>query len=109
MVVHMYDTTVHVVGNLVDTPTLRRTGNGVEVANLRVASTSRRYDRAADSSVDRGSLFPGVTCWRRLATSVAGSMSRGDPVLLTGRLHVRGCQVDGQPRTAYEGGRTGRP
>ncbi|HEY9472813.1 MAG TPA: single-stranded DNA-binding protein [Mycobacteriales bacterium] len=98
----MYDTTVTVVGNLVDTPTLRRTGNGVEVANFRVASTSRRYDRASDSWVDRGSLFLGVTCWRRLATNVAGSMSRGDPVVLTGRLHARTYEVNGQQRTAYE-------
>lgn len=98
----MYETTVTIVGNLVDTPTLRRTDSGVPVANFRVASTSRRFDQASGSWVDHGSLFLGVTCWRALAGNVASSMNKGDPVVLTGRLHTRQYQVDGQTRSRYE-------
>jgi single-strand DNA-binding protein len=98
----MYETMVTVVGNLVDTPRLRRTGGGVDVANFRVASTARRYDRATGSWADHGTLFLGVSCWRRLGVNVTESLRRGDPVVVTGRLFAREYEVNGQARTSFE-------
>lgn len=98
----MYETIVTVVGNVVDTPRLRRTASGVDVANFRVASTARRYDRATGSWADHGTLFLGVSCWRRLGVNVTESLRRGDPVVVTGRLFARSYEVNGQTRTGFE-------
>ena len=98
----MNETTVTVVGNLVDDPRLRQTENGVVVANFRVASTSRRYDRDSGRWIDAGSLFLNVTCWRALGDNVAASLHKGDPVLVAGRLFTRTYQRDGQVRSSYD-------
>jgi single-strand DNA-binding protein len=96
------ETTVTVVGNLVDDPTLRQTESGVEVAGFRVASTSRRYDRESGRWVDAGTLFLPVSCWRSLAANVGASLGKGDPVIVTGRLFTRTYERDGQTRTSYD-------
>jgi single-strand DNA-binding protein len=41
----MNDTYMTVIGNVCDEPKLRVTGGGHTVANFRVASTPRRFDR----------------------------------------------------------------
>jgi single-strand DNA-binding protein len=53
----MYDTTMTLIGNLVDSPKLRKTKNGHFVASFRVASTPRRYDREQGGWVDGKTLF----------------------------------------------------
>ena len=98
----MNETTVTVVGNLVDDPRLRQIENGTVVASFRVASTSRRYDRDAGRWVDSGSLFLNVTCWRALGENVAASLRKGDPALVVGRLFTRTYERDGQLRSSYD-------
>jgi single-strand DNA-binding protein len=98
----MNETTVTVVGNLVDDPRMRTTDSGVEVTSFRVASTARRFDREAARWVDAGSVFLSVTCWRALGVHVVASLRKGDPVLVTGRLFTRQYERDGQLRSAYE-------
>jgi len=41
----MNDTTMTIIGNVVDAPRMRMTKSGHAVTNFRVASTSRRFDR----------------------------------------------------------------
>jgi single-strand DNA-binding protein len=98
----MNETTVTVVGNMVDDPRIRTLDGGVDVASFRVASTSRRFDREVAGWVDAGSLFLGVTCWRSLGVNVVASLRKGDPVLVHGRLYTRQYERDGQLRSAYE-------
>ena len=98
----MNDTTVTVVGNLVDDPRIRTTDSGVDVAGFRVASTSRRYDRDGGRWVDSASLFLSVTCWRALAGNAVASLRKGDPVVVTGRLSTRTYEKDGQVRSVCE-------
>jgi single-strand DNA-binding protein len=98
----MYETTVTVVGNVVDDPKLRTTGSGWEVAGFRVASTARRRDAQTGRYVDGDSLFLSVTCWRALASNVAVSVRKGDPVIVTGTLSTRSWEKDGQKRSSYE-------
>lgn len=98
----MNETTITVVGNLVDDPRLRTTEGGVEVTSFRVASTSRRFDREAAKWVDAGSVFLGVTCWRSLGVNVVASLRKGDPVVVHGRLFTRQYEREGQLRSAYE-------
>ena len=98
----MNETSVTVVGNLVDDPRLRTAETGVDVASFRVASTSRRFDRDAGRWIDSASLFLSVTCWRTLAGNAVASLRKGDPVVVTGRLSTRTYEKDGQVRSTCE-------
>jgi single-strand DNA-binding protein len=98
----MNETTVTIVGNLVDDPRMRTTESGIEVTSFRIASTARRFDREAARWVDAGSVFLGVTCWRALGVNVVASLRKGDPVVVHGRLFTRQYEREGQLRSAYE-------
>lgn len=98
----MNDTQMTIVGNLVESPKLRKTKNEHYVANFRIASTSRRFDREANAWVDGGTLFVTVTCWRALAENVARSLRKGQPVLVTGRYYQREYERDEALRVSYE-------
>ena len=100
----MYDTNVTVVGNALNTPEYRRVERtNALVANFRVASTARRWDKKENRWTDGDSLRVRVNCWRRLAEGVVASIKVGDPVVVHGRLYTREWTTeDGQRRTAYE-------
>jgi single-strand DNA-binding protein len=85
----MFDTNVTVVGNLVAEPRLASTNDGQAVASFRLASTPRRFDRAAGVWKDGDTLFTNVTCWRALAENVYMSLKKGSSVIVLGRLSVR--------------------
>ncbi|KJE25406.1 single-strand binding protein [Frankia torreyi] len=48
----MLDTTITLVGNLVEDPEHRTTTNGASVCSFRLASTPRRFDRSENRWVD---------------------------------------------------------
>lgn len=98
----MHDTIMTITGNLVDAPKLRRTKNGHCVANFRVASTPRRFDRETQQWVDGDTLFVTVAAWRALGENCARSLGKGMPVIVTGRYYQREYTVDEALRTAYE-------
>jgi single-strand DNA-binding protein len=98
----MYETVVTIVGNLVDEPRMRTTDSGIEVAGFRIASTSRRFDRQSGEWVDGASVYLGVTCWRALGINVVASLTKGDPVVVYGKLQTRQYEKDGQTRSSYE-------
>lgn len=98
----MNDSQMTIVGNVVDTPKLRRTRNGHYVANFRVASTPRRFDRESNSWVDGSTLFVTVTCWRALGENVAQSLRKGQPVLVLGRYCQREYEREEKLHTTYE-------
>jgi single-strand DNA-binding protein len=99
----MFDTNVTIVGTALNTPEWRRTPSGALVANFKVASHSRRFDKDNGRWVDGDSLRVRVTCWRRLAEGVAASVLVGDPVVVTGRMYTRDwIAEDGQARVSYE-------
>jgi len=96
------ETTMTLVGNLVDDPTLRRTSStNIPFANFRVASTSRRFDREQGGFVDAGTLYVTVTAWRGLALNVAASLRKGSPVVVYGRYSQREYTQNDQLRVAY--------
>lgn len=100
----MKDTYLTVVGNVVDEPRLRKTAtNGVSVLGFRVASTSRRRDPDTGQWGDRDTLYVNVTCWRDLATNVAASLFKGQPVMIYGRFYTRQyVGKDEVSRVSYE-------
>ncbi|GIF15345.1 single-stranded DNA-binding protein [Actinoplanes teichomyceticus] len=100
----MFDTTIAVVGNVLTAPEWRRTKESNQlVANFRIASTARRYDRENRCWVDGNTLRVRVSAWRRLAEGVASSITVGDPVVAFGRLYTRDWQdEEGNHRVSYE-------
>ncbi|WP_160051188.1 single-stranded DNA-binding protein [Nocardiopsis sp. FR26] len=96
------ETQITLVGNLVDDPELRFTPGGHAVANFRVASTPRTFDRDKGEYVDGESMFLTCTVWRQYAENVAESLQRGMRVVVQGRLKQRNYEKDGQKRTVFE-------
>jgi len=97
------DTQITVVGNLVSDPELRYTPTGVAVANFRVASTPRTFDRQANEWKDGDSLFLTCNVWRQAAENVAESLQRGMRVIVQGRLHQRSYETrECEKRTVFE-------
>lgn len=97
------DTTITIVGNLVDDPELRFTPSGQAVAKFRIASTPRFLDRATNEWKDGEGLFLSCNVWRQYAENVAESLTRGMRVIVTGRLRQRSYETrEGEKRTVYE-------
>lgn len=97
------ETVITVVGNLVDDPELRFTPSGAAVANFRIASTPRTFDRQTSEWKDGEALFLSCSVWRQAAENVAESLTKGMRVVVQGRLKQRSYEDrEGQRRTVVE-------
>jgi single-strand DNA-binding protein len=97
------ETVITVVGNLVDDPELRFTPSGAAVANFRIASTPRTFDRQSNEWKDGDALFLSCSVWRQAAENVAESLQRGMRVVVQGRLKSRQYETrEGEKRTVFE-------
>ena len=97
------ETVITVVGNLVDDPELRFTPSGAAVANFRIASTPRTFDRQTNEWKDGDALFLSCSVWRQAAENVAESLQRGMRVVVQGRLKQRSYETrEGEKRTVVE-------
>jgi single-strand DNA-binding protein len=90
-----------IIGNLVEDPEVRFTNTGIAVTNLRVAVTQRVQQdgqwRDGDTS------FFKVNVWRGQAENLAESLSKGDRVMVTGRLRQRSWETpEGDKRSVAE-------
>jgi single-strand DNA-binding protein len=77
------------IGRLANDPSQSVTANGLKVTRFRLASGGRRPDRAGGGWVDVDPLFMTVICWRQLGDNVMQSLSKGDAVVVRGRLTYR--------------------
>ncbi|GAB3653172.1 hypothetical protein GCM10027596_03240 [Nocardioides korecus] len=97
------ETVITVVGNLVDDPELRFTPSGAAVANFRIASTPRTFDRQSNEWKDGDALFLSCSVWRQAAENVAESLQKGMRVVIQGRLKQRQYETrEGEKRTVVE-------
>ncbi len=97
------DTPITVVGNLVADPELRFIPSGAAVANFRIASTPRTFNRETNQWEDGEALFLTCNCWRQMAENVAESLTKGMRVVVTGKLRQRSYQTkEGESRTVFE-------
>jgi single-strand DNA-binding protein len=97
------ETIITVVGNLVDDPELRFTPSGAAVANFRIASTPRTFDRQTNEWKDGDALFLSCAVWRQAAENVAESLVKGMRVVVQGRLRSRQYETrEGEKRTVFE-------
>lgn len=99
----MNETPLTVVGNLTDSPDVRFTASGAAVANFTVASTPRKFDKATGQWQEQEALFLRCSCWRQMAENVSESLTRGQRVVVQGRLRQRSYENrDGEKRTVVE-------
>lgn len=97
------ETTITIVGNLVDDPELRFTPAGHAVAKFRVASTPRVFDKQTNEWKDGEGLFLTCSVWRQAAENAAETLTRGMRVIVQGRLKQRSYEDREQvKRTVYE-------
>ena len=99
----MNETSVTLVGNLVDDPRAAdhrgRRGRGRIPGRLPPPGAGTGPP-AGGRTADRCSSS--VTCWRDLAGNAVASLRKGDPVVVTGRLSTRTYEKDGQTRSTCE-------
>ncbi|MER8185378.1 single-stranded DNA-binding protein [Kitasatospora sp. NPDC094015] len=98
----MNETLVTMVGNVASTVSYAQTAAGVPVANFRMATTERRFDRGSGDWVDGDTSWVTVVAWRWLATNLVSSVSKGDPVVVSGRLRVREWEEEERRRSVVE-------
>ncbi|MGH3431647.1 MAG: single-stranded DNA-binding protein [Thermocrispum sp.] len=98
----MGETIVTVNGRIVTDVERRDVGEGSELAGFLVISTERRFDKNLGDWVDGRKFSVWVTCWRRLARNVALSLTKGDDVMVSGRLRTREYEDGGKTRYATE-------
>ncbi len=93
---------VTLVGNLVEDPELRFTPSGVALCNLRFAVNRRWKNNNTGEWEEEAHFFSG-SCWRDLAENVAESFSKGDRVIVSGRLQQRSWETqEGERRSVVE-------
>ncbi|MFJ8625161.1 single-stranded DNA-binding protein [Kitasatospora sp. NPDC093550] len=98
----MSETHVTVLGNVATEVSYGETAGGVPMAHFRLGCTERRYDRQRECWVDGETQWVTVTAWRALAVNLIGSLAKGDPVLVSGRLRVREWTEGEVKRTRVE-------
>ncbi|GBG37477.1 single-stranded DNA-binding protein [Mycobacterium montefiorense] len=97
----MFETSLTVVGHIVNDLQRRKVGNQ-ELIKFRVASNSRR--RTGDGSWEPGnSLFITVNCWGKLVTGVGAALGKGAPVIAVGHVYTSEYEDrDGNRRSSLE-------
>ena len=88
-----------VVGRLTRDPELKVVGSGSSVCRFAVAS-DYRFQKNGEW-VGEPSFFD-VEVWRELADNVAESLSKGDEVIVVGRMAQRSYETNGEKRTVWE-------
>jgi single-strand DNA-binding protein len=99
----MHEIHTTLTGNVAGEPRTSAGANGNVRTVLRVAVSPRWMDRESGQWRDGQASFVNVVCWRALAENVAASVSKGEPVVVTGRLRVSTfTAADDQKRQSVE-------
>jgi len=93
---------ITVTGLVATTPRHITTSEALAITSFRLASSQRRYDRAQQRWIDADTNWYTVSCFRGLATNAAGSLVKGDRVIVTGRLRIRDWQNTDRSGTTVE-------
>ena len=78
-----------VAGLVATTPRHLVTQDGLPITSFRLASSQRRFDRAQNKWIDGETNWYTITAFRQLAINSAGSVSKGDRIIVSGKLRVR--------------------
>ena len=78
-----------VSGLVATTPRHLVTQEGWPITSFRLASSKRRFDRTKKTWVDGETNWFTINSFRQLAINSASSISKGDRIVVSGRLKVR--------------------
>ncbi|MCG2791260.1 MAG: single-stranded DNA-binding protein [Actinomycetia bacterium] len=93
---------ITVLGNITRDPELRFTPNGTAVASFGLAVNRNIQNKNSGEWETRVDFF-NVTAWYKLAENCAESLSKGDRVLISGRLSQDSWESkEGQKRSAVK-------
>ena len=91
---------VILMGNLTRDPELRQIPSGQSVCSFSLA-LNRSY-KNSDGDWQEATDYVDVVAWANLGERVAQYVTKGRPVLVTGRLQSRSWEQDGQKRSKLE-------
>ncbi|MEN9752068.1 MAG: hypothetical protein RLZZ600_1115 [Actinomycetota bacterium] len=94
--------TITLTGLVATTPRHLTTSEGLAITSFRLASSQRRFDRAAQRWIDADTNWYTVSAFRALATNAATSVVKGDRVIVTGRLRIRDWENTDRSGTTVE-------
>lgn len=98
----MNQTHICLVGNVATVPERHQIGTGDSVVRFRVASSSRRFDRDSGRWQDGQTSWYSVSVFRSLGDHAFASLSKGDRVVLSGRLRIRSWEAGDKRGTDAE-------
>ena len=78
-----------VAGLVATTPRHLVTQDGLPITSFRLASSQRRFDRSQNKWIDGETNWYTVTAFRQLAINASTSISKGDRIVVAGKLRVR--------------------
>lgn len=90
---------IAVTGNITSIPE-RRDANGTPVARFGLASTERRLENG--QWIDGHTNYYNVSVFRQLAENVLASLTKGQRVVVAGKLRVRQWEHEGRTRTSVD-------
>ena len=94
--------TITVTGNVTRDPELRFTPSGQAVASFGLAVNRSWQNRQTQEWEEQVSFFD-VKCWAQLGQNVSDSLTKGNRVVVTGRLEQRSWETDqGDKRSTVE-------
>ena len=93
---------ITLTGLVATTPRHLTTSEGLAITSFRLASSQRRFDRAANRWVDGDTNWYTVSSFRALAENVATAVSKGDRVIVTGKLRIRDWENTDRSGTTVE-------
>jgi len=94
--------TISVTGLVAITPRHITTSEGLAITSFRLASSQRRYDRTQQRWIDADTNWYTVSCFRGLASNAAGSLVKGDRIMVSGRLKIRDWENTDRSGTTVE-------
>ena len=80
---------ITVAGLVATTPRHLVTQDGLPITSLRLAASTRKFDRTLNKWVDGETNWYTVTAFKQLAINLAGSIAKGERIIVTGKLRVR--------------------
>jgi single-strand DNA-binding protein len=98
----MADNSVTLVGNITRDPEMRFTNTGQAVTSFGLA-VNRRWQNRQSGEWDEQVSFFDITAWGSLGENTAGSLNKGNRVIVTGRLQQRSYETQaGEKRSVVE-------
>lgn len=96
------DTKTTITGLVATTPRHLITTDGLPITSFRLASTSQKLDPDSGTLVDGDTNWFTITAFREIAINIAGSVNKGERVVVSGKLCVRDWDNGSRAGTSVE-------